>query len=70
VNEIFLSYRREESAEICGRMYDRLESLLGSGRVFKDVDNIPSGVDFRAHINAALQCQRRVNEAHRGEKHR
>lgn len=54
MNDVFISYRREDSSDICGRIYDRLELLLGAKRVFKDVDNIPPGVDFREHINAAL----------------
>ena len=34
-----------------GRIYDRLVSEFGKARVFKDVDSIPLGQDFRGHLN-------------------
>lgn len=51
----FISYRREDSADASGRLYDRLEARFGRQNVFKDVDNIPPGVDFRTYIDNALQ---------------
>jgi hypothetical protein len=51
----FISYRREDSADASGRLYDRLEARFGRQNVFKDVDNIPPGVDFRTYIDSALQ---------------
>ncbi|MEP7112490.1 MAG: toll/interleukin-1 receptor domain-containing protein [Ilumatobacteraceae bacterium] len=47
---IFLSYRREDSADVAGRIYDRLALAFGQDQVFKDVDSIPLGVDFRDHL--------------------
>lgn len=44
---IFISYRRSDSITISGRIYDRMSMAFGETRVFKDVDNIPIGVDFR-----------------------
>lgn len=44
---IFLSYRRADSADISGRVYDRLIQEFGNHSVFKDVDSIPLGLDFR-----------------------
>jgi hypothetical protein len=44
---IFISYRREDSLHQAGRLYDRLAAYFGSRHVFKDVDSIPLGVDFR-----------------------
>ena len=44
--KVFVSYRREDSAGIAGRIYDRLADRLGRQRVFFDVDDIPPGVDF------------------------
>jgi hypothetical protein len=44
--KVFVSYRREDSAGIAGRIYDRLADRLGRQRVFFDVDSIPPGVDF------------------------
>lgn len=54
---IFISYRRQDSADITGRIYDRLVQQFGRDAVFKDVDSIPLGIDFRAHLQAAVgQC--------------
>jgi hypothetical protein len=53
-NNIFLSYRREESAHVAGRIYDHLEREFGTGRIFFDVEGIPIGGDFRHHIRTAL----------------
>jgi hypothetical protein len=49
--KIFISYRRHDSEEITGRIYDRLVQRFGKEQVFKDVDSIPLGVDFREHLN-------------------
>ena len=51
---IFISYRREDSAAHAGRLYDRLSSRFGAGQVFMDVDDIPPGADFAAHIDAKV----------------
>lgn len=47
---VFLSYRRDDSADVTGRIYDRLVQRFGKAQVFKDVDSIPLGVDFREHL--------------------
>jgi len=47
---IFLSYRREDSADVAGRIYDRLTQKFGKEQDFKDVDSIPLGLDFRKHL--------------------
>jgi hypothetical protein len=51
---IAISYRRDDSAAITGRIFDRLVARYGADSVFRDVDNIPIGVDFREHINGIL----------------
>lgn len=39
-------------------MYDRLVAEFGRGNVFKDVDDIPLGLDFAEHLDKAVsQCQ-------------
>jgi hypothetical protein len=48
---IFITYRRSDSPNITGRIYDRLVQEFGKATVFKDVDSIPLGVDFREHID-------------------
>lgn len=54
---IFISYRREDSADVVGRIYDRLVQSFGKKNVFKDVDSIPIGADFRKHLNKTVgQC--------------
>jgi hypothetical protein len=47
---IFLSYRREDAPFVVGRLHDRLTAHFGAGAVFKDVDSIPPGVNFRTFI--------------------
>ncbi len=55
--KVFISYRRADSASISGRIYDRLVAQLGRANVFKDVDDIPPGVNFGAYIQDSLrQC--------------
>jgi hypothetical protein len=51
---IFISYRREDNAPYAGRIYDRLCAHFGSDQVFMDVDDIPPGADFAAHIGAKV----------------
>jgi hypothetical protein len=51
---IFISYRREDSADISGRISDRLVDRFGKNAVFKDVDSIPIGRDFRTHLQEAV----------------
>lgn len=55
---IFISYRRKDSAYITGRICDRLEARFGRGSLYRDVDSIPMGVDFRAHLDEALAGSR------------
>ncbi|MBI5667109.1 MAG: TIR domain-containing protein [Chloroflexi bacterium] len=43
---IFISYRRDDSRAIAGRIYDRLVETFGRENVFKDVDRIPPGSTF------------------------
>ena len=51
---IFISYRREDSADITGRISDRLIQKFGRDAVFKDVESIPLGSDFRKHLKDAV----------------
>ena len=45
--KIFISYRRKDSAREIGRIRDRLKAAFGEQNVFRDLVDIPSGVDFR-----------------------
>ena len=49
-NRIFISYRRDDSADITDRIFEHLEKYFGSGFAFKDVDSIPIGEDFDLYI--------------------
>ena len=51
---VFISYRRADSNDVTGRIYDRFCTTLGPEQVFKGVDNIPLGVYFRKHVSGSL----------------
>jgi len=57
-NAVFVSYRRADSIHVAGRLHDRLTSDLGKSAVFKDIDSIPLGADFRHHIDDSLKSCR------------
>lgn len=55
---VFISYRRGDSADVTGRIHDRLVGHFGQPHVFKDVDSIALGLDFRQQIADAVgQCE-------------
>jgi hypothetical protein len=51
---ITISYRRDDSGVITGRIYDRLVLRYGREAVFRDIDDVRFGVDFRTHIELEL----------------
>jgi len=51
---IAISYRRDDSGVITGRIFDRLVARYGREAIFRDIDDIPIGVDFRTHIDEVL----------------
>jgi len=51
---IFINYRREDSAGTAGRLHDRLAQVFGRKDIFMDVDQIPPGIDFVAHLNSQV----------------
>ena len=54
---LFISYRRSDSSDVTGRICDSLKAKFGEDSVFKDVDSIPLGADFRKIISEAVgQC--------------
>lgn len=55
MKKIFISYRRSDTSAASGRIFDRLVKRFGKDAVFKDVDVIPLGVDFRKHIRNAIE---------------
>ena len=44
--QMFISYRRDDSAGWSGRLFDRLKDHFPSNQIFMDVDTIDLGVDF------------------------
>src|SRR5690348_17023185 len=58
MEKIFISYRREDSALICGRIYEELAGRFGSDNIFKDIDSIELGVPFQERIDDSIrQCR-------------
>lgn len=56
--QIFICYRRDDTAYVTGYINDRLSEEFGADAVFTDVDNIALGVDFRAILDETVgQCQ-------------
>lgn len=51
---IFISYRREDSSYIAGRLHDRLADRFGTDQIFRDVDTMRPGVDFVQKIDEAV----------------
>ena len=55
---VFISYRRDDSPYVTGRIRERLEARFGRESVFTDVDSIPLGVDFAEVIADRVgRCQ-------------
>jgi WD40 repeat protein len=52
--KISISYRRADSEAMTGRIFDRLIAHYGKDAIFRDIDDIPAGIDFRVHINETL----------------
>src|SRR5262245_18804405 len=52
--KVFVSYRRSDTAQIAGRIFDQLVATYGRESVFKDVDSIALGSDFRSAIEEAI----------------
>ena len=52
---VFISYRRSDSADITGRLTDKLIQKFGNEAVFKDVDSIISGSEFKFQIDHAVK---------------
>ena len=58
ITHIFVSYRRIDSADIAGRIYDRLIGRFEKKSIFKDVDSIPLGLDFKEYLDKQVgECK-------------
>ncbi len=54
-HKIFISYRRFDTAGTAGRLHDGLNEAFGEEKVFRDVHDIPAGVDFRDVLEQELK---------------
>jgi hypothetical protein len=52
---IVISYRREDTRWIVGRIFDRLVEHYGHNNIFMDIDAVPLGSDYRDQIRSTLQ---------------
>src|SRR5258707_15382772 len=52
---VFISYRREGTAETVVLLHYSLEKLLGKGKVFRDVDTIQPRQNFETTISEAIR---------------
>lgn len=57
---IFISYRRDDAAGYAGRLEEALERQLGSGSVFRDLQDIAPGEDFARTIGQRLAAAQAV----------
>lgn len=53
--KIFLSYRRTDSQYISDRLFQALTAVFGADAVFKDIDSIALGADFRKVVDEAIK---------------
>jgi TIR domain len=56
VPAIAISYRREDALDITGRIFDRLSAHYGRDRIFRDIDSMDPGYDFRDKINKYMSA--------------
>jgi hypothetical protein len=53
--KIFVSYRRDDTGDAAGRVFDRLKTILPKNNIFFDVNVIAGGEDFEKKINDAIK---------------
>ena len=54
VQRIFISYRRADAEADANALCQSLEAAFGDAAIFRDVDNITVGLDFRQAIVSAI----------------
>jgi TIR domain len=57
---VFISYRHEEAADMCGRIADFLDRRFGAGTTFRDVNAILAGSNFVMALQRGLDESRVV----------
>jgi anti-anti-sigma factor len=51
---VFISYRRQDTAPLVDRLYQTLTQAFGAANVFRDLDSIQLGTDFRDAVRHAI----------------
>src|SRR3954454_21802498 len=55
--KLFINYRREDTDDLAGRLYDRLTTEFGAENIFKDVDSIRPGQNWKVELERSVgQC--------------
>jgi len=54
MSAIFINYRRRDAKWIADRIAEWLRCAFGTQRVFKDVNSIDGGVNYRQRLQQAL----------------
>ena len=54
LGSLFVCYRREDTQDAAGRLYDRLSATYSNARVFMDIDSVPLGIDFVEHVTKQI----------------
>jgi len=52
--KVFVSYRREDSQNVVDRLCDKLFERLGRDSIFRDIDSVALGRDFRGVVDKTL----------------
>ncbi|MGH9280678.1 MAG: TIR domain-containing protein [Acidimicrobiales bacterium] len=60
MSDIFISYRRDDASGYAGRLHDSLEEHFGPGRLFRDIDSLTPGAEYRSVIDERLESCRAV----------
>jgi len=55
MSKIFISYRRQDSAQDADKIYKSLVKAFGKENIFFDIDKIPPGTDFRVVLENTLR---------------
>ena len=53
--KIFISYRRQDTDASAGRLYDTMSQNYNPESLFKDIDSIPLGADFKEIIESKIR---------------
>ncbi len=55
MSQIVISYRRSDSEAMTGRIHDCLVDHYGEEAVYRDLESVPLGKDYRSHIRGAIR---------------